>query len=379
MSDLINYLDNAISSVKKLGFNNDNKSDNPIIPLLEKAAIIDPNQALVIAKVLKEGSFFNDIVRQQISSLDVSNRYITISDNFNSIKEDCKILVEQVSDGKIDLKEKLSQTWMNLSRGDIPSRFNKIKSTYLEVSASLNNQLQKEKVILDAYQDYRLALKEAQIISLDMLKKAEVKLKELANNVSESNTLIQNFNGDSSEKSSLELKRDILVRDYQNFDKTFQIIKDIADNLTIGYNTGEVVMAKHNQTYNLKERVYSKAIIFFETNESTFTVLNATINNLLGLNEGTKTLNSMEKGVNDSLDLIAELGTTTQMEAIKAGYGSTIKAESVSKLVDSIISFQEQSVSLISELRQSATDNAKEIETIVENGKLKYADLINKV
>ena len=40
-----------------------------------------------------------------------------------------------------------------------------------------------------------------------------------------------------------------------------------------------------------------------------------------------------------------------QEEALKAGYGPTIAAESVQKLVDSVVRFQENSTRIIDEMR----------------------------
>ncbi len=40
----------------------------------------------------------------------------------------------------------------------------------------------------------------------------------------------------------------------------YQICKDLSDNLTIGYNTSEVIMARLVQTTNAKDRVYKQAV-----------------------------------------------------------------------------------------------------------------------
>ena len=53
------------------------------------------------------------------------------------------------------------------------------------------------------------------------------------------------------------MERDEKLRDMQNEEKRYQIAKDLSDNLTISYNTSEVVMARLMQTTNAKERVYA--------------------------------------------------------------------------------------------------------------------------
>ena len=60
---------------------------------------------------------------------------------------------------------------------------------------------------------------------------------------------------------------------------------------------------------------------------------------------------------------------------MRAGYGPTIKAESVKKLLDSVINFQEKSRSLITEMRELSTRNEQEISRAVEDGKRRMVQL----
>ncbi len=155
----------------------------------------------------------------------------------------------------------------------------------------------------------------------------------------------------------------------------YQIAKDLADNLTIGYNTSEVVMARLMQTTSAKERVYQQSISFFSTNESVFTALSASLTGMFGLHESTQTLNEMKEGVSKSLEVLAEIGGKVQEEALKAGYGPTIRADAVKALVDSVVNFQEHSFEIIAEMRTAATRNSEEIRDAVEDGKRRMARL----
>lgn len=213
------YLDKAVLAVKSLGIGMDSKEDSPIVALLQKTSLIDADAALGLAKVLREASMFNDMVRTQIAGMEISNRYEVITDSFNSIKEDCQTLVLQASDGKMDFKEKIQHHWMNMSRGSVPSRFEKVRDVYMEVSNDLNEQIVREQTILSAYKDYRVAMKEGQIIALGMLKSATTKLDTLRVNVSNANDDLAKSVGDDILKAQLELTRDHKVREYQEFDR----------------------------------------------------------------------------------------------------------------------------------------------------------------
>lgn len=171
------------------------------------------------------------------------------------------------------------------------------------------------------------------------------------------------------------MARDQAIRGLQNEEKRYQIAKDLADNLTVSYNTSEVVMARLLQTTTAKERVYAQATSFFGTNEVVLTALSASFTGMFGLHEGTQTIEAMKDGISKSLEDLADVGGKVQEAATRAGYGPTIRAESVKKLVDSVVDWQTRSQEIIEEMRQLATRNATEIRDSVEDGKRRLARL----
>ncbi len=194
--------------------------------------------------------------------------------------------------------------------------------------------MEREQTILESYQDFRGALKEAQVMALQVLKKAEVKVQEAKARLEEAaKTLETNTNTDAEAIAKLELARDERLRELQDEDKRYQVAKDLAENLSISYNTTEVIMARLLQSHAAKERVYSQAVTFFGTNETVFTALNASFTSLQGLHETTRTLEAMKEGVNKSMETLAEVGGKVQEEALKAGYGPTLKGGERQKTV----------------------------------------------
>ena len=162
----------------------------------------------------------------------------------------------------------------------------------------------------------------------------------------------------------------------QDEEKRYQIAKDLSDNLTISYNTSEVVMARLQQTTNAKERIYAQSVSFFSTNDTVLTALKASFTGMFGLHESTATLNAMKEGVSKSLETLSEIGGKVQEEAVKAGYGPTIRADAVKKLVDSVVNYQERAQQIIDEMRKLSTQNSAEICDAVEDGKRRIAKLV---
>jgi hypothetical protein len=284
--------------------------------------------------------------------------------------------VDQLEDGKVDTFERVSNIWMKVTRGDIASRFDKIKDTYLDVTASTQDQIQREQRILDAYQDFRGAMKQSEVLALEVLKKGEGALDAAQAEVNKAMQAVEAFSGDEpADRARLEMARDERVRDLQDVEKRYQIAKDLSDNITVGYNTSEVVMARLLQTTNAKERLYQQAVSFFSTNETVLTALTASFTGMFGLAETTETVNAMKEGIDQSLEVLADIGGKVQEAAVKAGYGPTVRAESVKKLVDSVVSYQTHSREIIEEMRVAATRNAEEIREAVEDGKRRMARL----
>ena len=372
----LKQLDKAVNALRDLGLMPEKPEEAPIIELINQISDLDEEKAVAIARTLSHTSIFNEVVREQIVAMNVGERYEDITNAFSSIRDDAKSMVTQLDDGKIDTMEKIQNVWMKVTRGDIPSRFRKIKKTYLDVTDDTKDQINRENKILEAYKDFRGALKESQVMAFQLLKKSEAVLDEAKANLEEAAKAIEsNTNEDREHIARLELARDQKLRDLQDEDKRYQIAKDLAENLSISYNTTEVIMARLMQTTALKERVYSQSVSFFSTNESVFTALNASFVSMQGLHESTQTLEAMKEGVNKSLETLAEVGGKVQEEALRAGYGATLKAESVKKLVDSVVAFQEKSIGLIAEMRELSTRNEQEISRAVEDGKRRMVQL----
>ncbi len=372
----LQYLDKAVNAIRDLGIWPEQQGEQPITGLLSQITELDETRVILIGRTLSQASAFNEVVREQVAAMKIGERYEDITKGFDSIRDDAKAMVDQLADNKIDLMERVSNVWMKVSRGDISTRFNKIRDTYLEVTRDTKDQIDREQTILEAYRDFRGALKQAEVMALELLQVAEKRLEEKKNILQKSAGELAAYAGDvPADRARLEMARDERLREMQNEEKRYQIAKDLSDNLTISYNTSEVVMARLMQTTNAKERVYQQSISFFSTNETVLTALSASFTGMFGLHESTETLNAMKEGMSKSLETLSEIGDKVQEEAIKAGYGPTVRADAVKKLVDSVVNFQEKSRTIINEMRVASTKNSAEIRDAVEDGKRRLATL----
>jgi hypothetical protein len=174
MSDVIvktpmQYLDRALSTLREMGIVPSKGEDAPINALLHQISDLDQDRITIIARTLNQAQNFNEVVREHVSAMVVGDRYRQITEGFNSIRDDAKAMVDQISDGKVSMWERATNSWMKLTRGDIADRFDKIRSIYLDVTKETKNQIQREAAILESYRDFRGALKQAEVMALEVL------------------------------------------------------------------------------------------------------------------------------------------------------------------------------------------------------------------
>ena len=348
----LKYLDKAVNSLRDLGLMPAKPNESPILALINQVSDLDEEKAVAIARTLSHTTVFNEVVREQIAQMKVGERYEKITDAFNSIRDDAKSMVDQLDDGQISTMEKLQNMWMKITRGDIPDRFRKIEINYLDVTPDTKDQIERETKILESYKDFRVALKEAQVMAFQLLKKAEAVVETAKGRLEEATRALEAFSGEDREQlARLELARDQSLRELQDEDKRYQIVKDLSENLSVSYNTTEVVMARLMQFTGGERTGLLAGGVVFRHQRNRLHRIERFFTSLQGLHESTRTLEAMKEGVNKSLETIAEVGGKVQEDALRAGYGPTIKAESVKKLADSVVNFQEKSRALIAEMR----------------------------
>jgi len=371
------FLQKALDSLKVLGVGSPDTGTAPIVDLLKRISDVDEDRVLVIARTLSHQQNFDSLVANQISQINFSNRFDEIVKSFDSIRDDSKRLVVQAERSAPTIGDRVSNVVMKLTRGDISDRFDAIRKTFDAVIKDVGSQVERERNILEAYADFRSSIKEAEIIAYEIKALLDEDLKAAQAKVADAMALVQQASDASpQEKSRLELERDEAQRAAKAVEDRWQIATDLANNLQVSYSVTEVTMAKLAESHMAKDRLFKQSVAFMSTNSSVLTALKATYTGLLGLHEATQALDAMHDGISKSLESIADVGTKVTENALRKGYGPSIRAQSVKKLVDSVVEFQENSTKIIADMRKESEQNAKEIRDYVEDGKRRIADLV---
>ena len=372
------YLDRALGVLQKFGVVPTDAVPQELTKLLDEVKHVDEPKVMSIARTVGFMSSFNQLVRDHVENIDVGQRYLEISQMFDSIRSDSKRLIAQLDDGRLSFGEKVSNLWMRLNRGSPSDRFESIVGVYRDVSSDTKEQLLREQAIMNGYVDFRFALKEAEIAARELLALQATKLEQARRELGEAQQAIDTDQGDDAQRSRLQLARDVANQQFLREDRSWQLLKDVAENLAVGYDVGETLIAKLKQTHDVKDQVHRRSVTFFTTNEHVFTILGAVYTSQHGLHEATQAHEVMKEGVNRGLEDVAELGRELERAALGAGYGSTIRAESVEKLVRAITDYQVESLEMVAKLRRESEENAREVRRVVEDGKRRFQDTLAK-
>ena len=84
------YLESAMMKLRDLGLVPDKTHEAPIIDLLNRITDLDEERVVSIARTLNQASLFNEVVREQLTSMSVGERYEDIADSFDSIRKDAR-------------------------------------------------------------------------------------------------------------------------------------------------------------------------------------------------------------------------------------------------------------------------------------------------
>ena len=223
------YMDKAVGVLKDYGFLQVENKETAMAGVLQELVHIDEARVLAIASILKLSGSYNKMVRDNVEGMKVDDRYKTINELFDSVREDLFTLVKHAEDGKIDVGEKVSQAWMKLARGSPHKRFEKIFEINEDVQGDTKNSVDRHQRILDGYGDFRLAYKHGGILANEVLQMQEKTLEQKRAEFGVAQKTVTEYLGtDIVERGKLELTRDEARRFFEKEDGIFQTITDVA-------------------------------------------------------------------------------------------------------------------------------------------------------
>ncbi|MFZ5955504.1 MAG: hypothetical protein ACOYT4_03690 [Nanoarchaeota archaeon] len=368
------YLEKPITLLRQAGFLDEKES--PLVNLLEGIKEIDEPKVLAIAQVIQYIDQFDTYIINNTQQMHVDDRFNQITQHFQLIREDAKMLREHQSDHHISLSEKIKEKAVEFKRGTIPDRMQKIKEIYSGVCKDTQAQINIVSNILEAYLDFRTAIKQSEGIACELKEFQKSKLEQAKENLKSAQNLLENYKEENQQKKiEFEIARDNAIRTAKVEENKYNLLEQIAQHLGTAYQIEEVGIQKVEQTNSVKKQIYMKAVAFYETNKPVLSIMGLALTTEEGLFEATKTIEIMKEQMDSTLQDLAEFGKV-DVHSAQVAHESMYKPETIERLINAINQYEREIGNTVTEARKQAEQDFLRISQSVEAGKKERVKII---
>lgn len=373
-------LQQAIDLVVSLGKRDGAQRSSAIVDIIDEIKDADEDAALFLARLASEGVAFNDFVMKSVQGLEIGNVYQDITAKFASIRKDAKEAIENVTDdGEEGFLDKLKAFWNSSTKGTVADRFKDIIELYDGVNNGLSAQVKSERKAVEAFKIFRLAQGQGVVVALGFKKKHEALLEEAKAAAAKAQSDIDAAAGlDEIERAKLKNVRDAAVDYQRRRENAWQTAKDIAEDISNGHNVSDMIVKDAEGAIDLKDRVFKRGVSLLGNHQATVAAFALNYAAKIGLADGVNALDAMTKGMNDSLNDLADLSGKVNERAIKSAYGTTVDPDAVDRFARAMLEEAETSISLIEQSRGEAAASSEKIADSVENLRKRFVEMSTK-
>lgn len=292
------YFIQAIDAMAALGFISDAQKNgsNAMLPLVDRIGFLNEEKALFIARVMHYNGTFNEIVRTRIQAVYSEDRTSSVMNSFDALSKDIESMISWLEDGKLNWKEKLKTSLMELRSGPMSDRFTAIKETFKNDIRTSNEQIIVENAVVNAYQLYCLAINDAKTAAVDILNQSSQFIQTCKSDLILANEKIDKATT-PAEKLSNELLRDELADQLKGLESTNLLVIDLKDALTTTETLLEATSLVLQSVVGKKRQIHESNIKLIKSTEEL-------ISNVVSYSESVRTGNGNERNIASWADLI---------------------------------------------------------------------------
>lgn len=353
----------------------DSLSHQVTLEQIGKLSVYGQEEAAQLVSVINHMNAFDELVTENMKEMNVGDRHEEIIENFSTIIKDLERKVRTVSknDGGTSLVGKIQDKIVRWRRGDITDRFNRNKQLFEAVFKDADEQIVRERKILDAYGQYRQAVHESLAFSEILKERATEARDEIAERYKKAQEIAANAPEDLPvlELHALRINADNVRMEFEQVDNLQNIAASLTEKMTLSYAVSEGVMARYATTAKTREDIQQQSALYFSTNKGMMSTLHATLRQLEAMAETKGALEGYQKG---NQNLIKNLTSSTSVmskitkEATEAAYKSIISPEDLRALYESTVKFKVEHAETVSKARRQREESLKAVNVEMKRG-----------
>lgn len=368
-------LSRARGCLEKVGLSLEASKGPSLLSIAKEVKDIAPVESEALVALMGSFEHFNEVARKSSENIKLNDHYAEMATLFDSIEKDAVFLLEFMEKPRSRFEEFVKNWRTELGRrrrGTLHERFDRIQTIAQEAFAHTEDQVMRERAILEAYHEFQMAIK----ISLLLIEKIKGTLKSeqeksvevLRTAQAQVEALADRTETTSIDKMEVEIGRDDALKKVEWWNRQYMGLETLGHHLSNSIAYGEIIKMRQQQVMEAKEHVWRHSASFLSTNAWVFTGLQTTLKSTLELNQSTKMIQAMSGVSEGSAQLLAKHGNQVQMNAIEAAFKTGLKADTVRQLVASIVDYKKKSHDLIHQLQQKSMLEEQKIQGIIQKG-----------
>lgn len=354
----------------------DSLAQKATLSQIEELAVYGQDEAGQLRDVVERINAFDQLVTDNLRAMNVGERYNDIRENFETIIKDLERKLKGAESNNAGAKwiDRLQSRLSHWRRGSIKDRFDKIKVVSEAVFADAEGQITHENAIIEAYRDYREALRDSGTIAQLIKERAEAdrnEVKEEMTKLIEQLNAAQDSGAETLTIAALQQQADEAKRHFDYADRRYEIATSLQQKLTTTYGISEAVMTRYTQTAEVRERLQRESALYYSVNAGVMTTLMATYHQLESINESTQVLKQMQEQSKNAMESLSRHGGTANKvvkDAQEVALKTYFTAEDMRKLYTSTVEFRIAQARDYARLREERDKNFVEVKKAIQEG-----------
>ena len=331
---------------------------DPLVVLAEGLQTVNQEKVGRLTEILSYSDEFGRLVSDKLNEPAIKEGYVDqVKDLAEALKDAKEFYEVRHAEGFGAWIQRLKLSLSSFSEGTLQQRFQKSWDGLEKVLGGTVEDVKAQKEVQEAFTQYLVLKKEAEIIANELHKSYGENQYQTAKAVMEKTVSdyvekAKTVDPADIELMKLQVTRDETIASFRKVDETYNLLDKVRSSIGNSYVLGVGLNKNLEQNIAAEVMVKDKTALLLSTNEDVFNMLKVSATAQESLRRATDATEAMEDAINASIDMIAEQGAEIKRKAVQVAERSTIKPDKIAKLYASLVEHEQFLAKELPKLRE---------------------------
>src|SRR3989344_288793 len=331
---------------------------DPLVVLAEGLQTVNQEKVGRLTEILSYSDEFGRLVSDKLNEPAIKEGYVDqVKDLAEALKDAKEFYEVRHAEGFGAWIQRLKLSLSSFSEGTLQQRFQKSWDGLEKVLGGTVEDVKAQKEVQEAFTQYLVLKKEAEIIANELHKSYGENQYQTAKAVMEKTVSdyvekAKTVDPADIELIKLQVTRDETIASFRKVDETYNLLDKVRSSIGNSYVLGVGLNKNLEQNIAAEVMVKDKTALLLSTNEDVFNMLKVSATAQESLRRATDATEAMEDAINASIDMIAEQGVEIKRKAVQVAERSTIQPDKIAKLYTSLVEHEQFLAAELPKLRE---------------------------